>query len=56
MSDSHSTFIERFWEVIFQFLAKLSVFSVVRKVVNRFLPKRHQHLFVECWALGHLLL
>lgn len=56
MTDSHSTFIEKFWETIFRFLAKLSVFSVVRKIVNKFLHKRHQHLFVECWALGHLIL
>lgn len=56
MFQQNATFIVQFWEVIFRFLSKLSVFFVVRKVVNRFLSKHQQHIFVEGWALGHLFL
>jgi len=44
-------FILNFWEKIFFFLQKISVFYWCRK-----LTKNKTYLFVDIWVLGHLLL
>lgn len=47
-----SSFIVEFWSDTFNFLAKISVFSLVRK----FLPSAITSRFVDIWVLSHLVL
>ncbi len=49
---TNASFIEKFWETIFRYLGKLSLFSLVRFIF----PKAKTALFSEVWALSHLVL
>lgn len=51
-SRKKDSFILDFWCCIFEWLGKISVFNVVRKV----LPGPVSWRFVDCWVLGNLLL
>lgn len=47
-----STFIVEFWSNIFNFLAKISLFSLIRK----FFPLAISTRFVDYWVIAHLIL
>ncbi len=44
------SFIVEFWSSIFGILAKVSVFTLVRKLFPSAITAR----FVDCWVLSHL--
>jgi hypothetical protein len=52
VSTSKSSFIVDFWETIFRYLGKVSVFNLVRRIF----PSTKTGLFSECWALAHVFL
>lgn len=46
-----SSFIVEFWSNIFNFLSKISFFTLIRKLFPSFISAR----FVDYWVIGHLL-